>query len=106
MIIRGEKYRFSDDDISHTPNCSGVYVLYYGPEIIYIGKATGKDTLKSKLQAHKRGNEGSCTRYATHFAREQTPSPLGRERDMLQEYKNEHLRLPKCNEAIANRYSM
>jgi excinuclease UvrABC nuclease subunit len=105
VTLQGERYRFSDDDISHAPERSGIYVLYNGPQIIFIGKATGTQTIKSKLQSHKKGNEGPCTRHATHFIRELSPSPANRERDLLQEYKNLYLRLPPCNAALANRYS-
>jgi hypothetical protein len=105
MTLQGEKYRFSDDDIAHAPERSGIYVLYSGSQIIFIGKAIGCHTIKSKLQSHKRGNEGPCTRQATHFVREVSPSPANRERDLLQEYKNLYLRLPPCNEVLANRYS-
>ena len=105
MTLQGERYRFSDDDIAHAPERSGIYVLYNGPQIIFIGKATGKSTIKSKLQSHKRGNEGPCTRHATHFVREISPSPANREHDLLQEYKNLYLRLPACNEIMASRYS-
>lgn len=105
MRIQGEIYRFTDEDIAHVPERSGVYILYNGPQIIFIGKATGTSNIRIKLKSHKRGDEGPCTRHATHFCRELSPSPANRERDLLQEYKNLYCRLPACNEVMASRYS-
>ena len=105
MTLQGERYRFNDEDIAHAPERSGIYVLYSGPQIIFIGKASGTSTIKSKLLAHKKGYEGPCTRHATHFLRELSSSPANRERDLLQEYKSIYLRLPACNEVLASRYS-
>jgi excinuclease UvrABC nuclease subunit len=105
VTIQGQRSQFNDENIAHAPKCSGVYVLYNGPRIIFIGKATGMSNLRSKLQSHKRGDEGNCTRHATHFCCELTPSTANRERDLLQEYKSVYGRLPACNEMMAGRYS-
>lgn len=105
MLIQGETYRFNDDNIDHAPKVSGVYILYNGPQIIFIGKATGTKTIRSKLQAHRRGDEGPCTKHATHYRRELTPSPVSRERDLIREYASMYGRLPSCNQAMASRYS-
>jgi hypothetical protein len=105
MLIEGERFQFNDENIDHAPKSSGVYILYSGQRVLFIGKAIGTSTIRSKLQSHKRGDEGPLTRYATHFTRELASSPANRVNDLLREYKNVYLSLPVANAAIANRYS-
>jgi len=98
MPITGEKYPFTDDNISKSPQANGVYALYDDGTTIYIGRASGDNTIRSRLQAHKRGDEGKCTQGASDYKREVTSTPITRERELLEEYKKAHEKLPRCNE--------
>ena len=100
MPIRGNKYRFTDKNISNSPTDIGVYVLYEHRELIYIGKGDGMNGIKSRLRAHKRGDEGRCTQRATSYRRERHRDPSAREVYLLEEFYKRHSRLPRCNERI------
>ena len=96
MPITGNLYDFTDENISASPAVPGVYALYYGNgECVYIGSATV--SIKSRLQVHKRGDEGRCTQVSSHYKREPHDDPLGRERYLLREYYQQHSSLPRCN---------
>lgn len=97
MPITGEKYPFTDKNINNSPQDTGVYALYDGDPTIYIGRASGDNTIRARLQAHKRGDEGKCTQGATDYRREVTSSPVGREQELLEEYKRVYGKLPRCN---------
>jgi hypothetical protein len=100
MPISGKSYNFGKVNIDKTPEELGVYVLYGGSPIIYIGRASGGDaTIRSRLQAHHRGDEGPCSKRATTYRREVTEAFDQREQELLEEYKEQHNgALPPCNE--------
>ena len=99
MSIQGEKYPFTQENVDRAPEKHGVYVLYDDGTTIYIGRAAGQGvTIRSRLQAHKRGDEGKCTQSASHYRREVTESAVSREEDLLEEFKKAHGKLPRCNE--------
>ena len=100
MPIRGKLRRFTDKNISNSPRDIGVYVLYERGELIYIGKGDGENGIRSRLQSHKRGDEGRCTQRATSYKRERSKKPLARETYLLKEYYKKHGKLPRCNERI------
>jgi len=57
MRITGSTYDFTWSNVDNAPDKVGVYVLYQHRNLIYIGCAAGQgETLRSRLQAHKRGN--------------------------------------------------
>jgi excinuclease UvrABC nuclease subunit len=87
---------------SHAPRRSGVYVLYTGDDLIYIGRAQGgNSTIRSCLESHLEGGEGPCTQAFTQYRYETTRADVGRERELFREYKREHnSELPKCNDRI------
>lgn len=99
MPIAGEKFRFDLESVKHSPDRAGVYALYDGDEIIYYGRAEGLTvTIRSRLEAHKRGQEGPCTQNATQYSREVSARPAERERVLLEEYTELHDgQLPRCN---------
>jgi excinuclease UvrABC nuclease subunit len=100
MPIGGEKYAFTKENVGNAPDEHGVYALYDNSTLIYIGRAAGKDvTISSRLQSHKSGDEGACTKNASHYKRETTSSPIGREKELVQEYKDSNSdELPRCND--------
>jgi len=98
MPISGNRYKFTDENIGKSPTGIGVYALYDGNELIYIGKAEGENGIRARLQAHKRGDEGSCTKKATAYRRELHSEPSQREAELLLEYYEAQGELPRCNE--------
>ena len=70
------KYKFSKDNVDLAPNTKGVYALYEGNELIYYGRAKGGNTtIRSRLQAHFSGHEGSCTKIGTSYTRQEVENP-------------------------------
>jgi len=100
MPISGDLFTLSEENISKSPTGIGVYALYEGDELIYIGKAEGEGGIRERLQAHKRGDEGSCTQKASDYRRELHNNPSAREIALLGEYKKGHGDLPRCNQRL------
>ncbi len=98
MLITGDKYAFTENNVNLAPAEHGVYELYDADETIYIGRASGDGvTIRSRLQSHYRGDEGPCTEAATNYRREVTSRPIARESDLLYEYEEIHSAFPRCN---------
>jgi excinuclease UvrABC nuclease subunit len=100
MTISGDLYPFTQENVDVSPEDQGVYALYDNDVTIYIGKASQNDTIRKRLQAHKRGDEGKCTQSATHYRREVTNYATTREQELLREYKQSYGKLPRCNEVM------
>jgi len=100
MALSGSKYDFTQENVDKSPTEGGVYALYDDDVIIYIGKGDGENGIRERLQAHKRGDEGDCTKNASHYRRETCPNPKVREGKLLEEYKSAYDRLPRCNDVI------
>ena len=96
MPIAGDIYPFTDENVDRSPDQPGVYALYQDGALIYIGQS--ETSIRSRLQDHKAGREGSCTEAATHYRREVTSRPVAREKELLDEYYRQNGRLPKCND--------
>jgi len=104
MVLMGEVFRFAEDAIDSAPERYGVYALYQGNELIYIGKAEQEDTIKSKLQRHLLG-DNPCLKNATVYRYEVCDNPGQREKLYLQVYEMSYLRLPRCNYWPGQRFS-
>jgi hypothetical protein len=63
----GEHVPFHARDVERAPASAGVYLLYRGYRLIYIGLAAGDATIRERLRHHLRGAGGPCTRSATEF---------------------------------------
>lgn len=101
-MISTNHYSFTGQNVNLAPNSAGVYGLYdqFG-NVIYYGRATGDSvTIRSRLQDHASGREGSCTQAATSFNCEVTSYPITREKELLEEHKRFTGRLPRCNDRI------
>lgn len=96
MVFMGDVFRFAEDSISSAPEQEGVYALYQGNELIYIGKAEQGGSIKSRLQNHLTGSD-PCTKTATTFRYEVCDNPRHREELYLQVYEVSYLKLPRCN---------
>lgn len=91
---------FTDAFIGLASLENGVYSLWDGEVIIYYGKAGGYNSIRARLQAHKRGDEGPCTMTATAFQQEITFLPAVRELQLLREYLARFNQLPRCNDVL------
>lgn len=101
MPISGELYSFTDKNLDNAPDVAGVYALYDGNLLIYIGRAQGgQTTIRTRLKDHKSGREGRGTQAASTYRREPCTNPVARERELLQEYQRQYGRLPRCNEVM------
>jgi hypothetical protein len=58
---------FDSLSIDDAPACPGVYLLYSGERLIYIGLAESGSTIRQCLQEHKKGSQSDCTSAATGF---------------------------------------
>jgi len=94
-------WSFTSSVVSGAPAERGVYALFDGPELIYIGRADGLGvTIRSRLQSHLRGDEGRCTQQATQYTWEVCPAPSLREAELLAEYRAQTGSLPRCNQRV------
>ena len=94
--------KFTKKSVDAAPEEHGVYKLYDGDELIYIGRADGKGvTIRSRLQSHFRGDEGRCTEEATSYEREVTEGAKYWEDKLLADYKKAHGKYPRCNDMAA-----
>lgn len=101
MPMTGDLYPFTQKNVDNSPNTSGNYALYRDGTLIYYGMASGRfSTIRVRLQRHKRGDEGACTRRATHYRREIRQDAEARERQLLREYYAIYGRLPECNDQL------
>lgn len=96
MVFMGDVFRFAEDSVETAPEQEGVYALYQGNELIYIGKAEQGDSIKSRLHNHLSGLD-PCTETATAYRYEVCDNPRRREELYLQVYQVSYLKLPRCN---------
>lgn len=100
MPISGDTHPFDKENVDRAPPVKGVYALYDVNECIYIGSAEGEGGVRTRLQAHLRGDEGKCTQSAIGYKREPSDHPKIAEGLLLEEYKQQHGKLPRCNEIM------
>jgi hypothetical protein len=80
--------------VSGAPRDLGVYLLYRGEDVIYIGRAA---SIQSRLLEHLDGTVCECSRQATHYSWEIVLQPRVRELELLQEQRDRAGTLPPCN---------
>ena len=98
MPVAGDTYNFSQDNILKSPDKAGVYALFDGGHVIYYGSSAR--SIQDRLQSHFDGDDGPCTKGATDYKREVCSNSLVRERELLEAYKRQNNRLPRCNDVI------
>ena len=98
MPIRTKKYRFAMSLVRYAPEETGVYALWHGDEMIYVGRAPEKaQGIQHCLIEHLQGSRGACTANATHYSWEICLLPAVREAEILREFRQAHHREPRCN---------
>src|SRR5262245_39313051 len=100
MPITSAQFPFTGIMIALAPQEAGVYVLWRESDMIYVGRAAGgRSTICSRLIDHYSGLNGPCTQRATHYGWEISPNPEQREVELLEEYRGQFQRAPRCNTA-------
>jgi hypothetical protein len=90
---------FTDAAIDLSPAEPGVYLLYRGGRLIYIGLAVNGAGIRQELESHRRGAYGECTREATAFLYELARDPRALYRRYLAAHRGRYGgRLPAGNE--------
>jgi hypothetical protein len=84
--------------VDGAPRDMGVYTLWRGEQLLYIGRALGgRTTIFSRLDEHMSGAVCRCSRQATHYSWEIVLQPIERELELLQEQRKAAGELPPCN---------
>ena len=81
--------------IAGIPARAGVYVLWQGEEILYVGRAHGAATMRSRLMEHYTRQVKPWD--ATHFSWEACERPAEREAAALREAQRALGCLPRYN---------
>ena len=85
--------------LEHVPPSPGVYFLYRGGRLIYIGVAGNGGGIREALASHVASACAACTRQDTTFRYELAPDPRRRHAQYLRAYRQRHEgRVPACNE--------
>jgi hypothetical protein len=91
-----QRYKFTRIVLQGAPEEAGVYALWEGDELVYYGRASGRNegsgaTIRSRLIAHL-----DETR-ATHYSWEVCQDPATREAELLRDYRRLYGRAPREN---------
>jgi len=97
MPVKSRRHRFTTWQISGAPAATGVYLLWEGDEVIYIGATRGDASIRSRLQDHYARR--TAPHDATHFTWEITSLPREREAELIAQFHVANSRLPRCNAA-------
>lgn len=93
------RYPFKRAVIEHAPDDHGVYGLFDGEEVIYIGAAYGAATIREVLLRHQDGALGACTMKATAYTWQITRMARARAAAILDGIRGSSSREPRCQKA-------
>jgi hypothetical protein len=96
MPIRNPQYRLTRAMVDGAPHEAGIFALWEGEELIYVGRASPGATIRQRLEEHLE-RKCACTQRATHYTWELSLRPATREVEILQEFMGKFGRMPKCN---------
>jgi hypothetical protein len=96
MPIRNPKYRLTRVMVEGAPSEAGIFALWEGDELIYVGRASPTATIRERLEQHLKRN-CACTTGASHYSWELSLRPATREVEILEEFVAQFGRLPRCN---------
>jgi hypothetical protein len=98
VAIAKIRYPFTRRMVDGAPADQGVYALWRGADLVYIGRALGgASTIRSRLLDHMSGAACACTQAATHYSWEIVLQPVVRELELLQDHTQRVGSLPPCN---------
>jgi hypothetical protein len=92
------RHRLDELAVAGIPDEPGVYWLFRSGTLLFVGPA--RRSLRARVQAHRRGEQGPCTQHADEFAYETTARPTNRARAILNVYEARTGRLPRCNDRL------
>ena len=100
--IESAFYEWREDNVKYVPAKPGVYGLYESKNeegLIYIGSSSN---IRERFMHYWETNfsEDPCKRATKYYKREFTSSYEEKEKELLEQYKKEHGKLPRCNEKI------
>ena len=98
MAITNPKYRLTRVMVDGAPQEAGVFALWEGDELIYVGRASGASTIRARLLEHLQ-NAVQCMVRASHYSWELSLRPAVRENEILEEHVTRYGRVPRCNAA-------
>ena len=99
---QSEHIPFDARAVAEAPASPGVYILYRGDRVIYIGRAAAGATIRQCLEQHLREAGSRCTRAATEFDYEASRNPVPLYRHYLAVYFGAAGGvLPYCNERLS-----
>jgi len=93
------RYPFTRAAIEFAPEEPGVFGLFDGQELVYVGRADDRHdrSLRALLIRHQDGALGDCTMRATHYTWEIVMiGTAARETEILARYFQAHRRQPRC----------
>ena len=93
------RYPFTRAAIEFAPEEAGIFGLFDGKELIYIGRAENRvaHNIRALLLRHQDGAMGECTMKATHYTWEITIwGAAARETELLARHFQTHQREPRC----------
>lgn len=95
MAILDSKFkRLNAPNVDKAPRKAGVYALYAGSTLVFLGQAAGRtDTIRSRLRAHL----GVAAMGATRYKREVCEDPGSRCAELIAEHVAAHGGLPAGN---------
>jgi hypothetical protein len=93
MAIRSPKWLVVAALVTLAPDTPGVFELWDGDELLYVGSTRRKETLRTELERELAAH----AREATHFSWEITFDPDARSRELLAEFESEHHHPPRFN---------
>ncbi len=96
LPIRDSYRWFEEHNLRWIPDLLGVYQLETALDVLYIGTADDM-TLRDALRRQYEHRNGVCARQANWFRYEVTADPAGRVRALLEEYREAHGHVPRCN---------
>ena len=98
MPISAPRYRLSSIIAQGAPHQPGVYALWQDDEMIYLGRAV---SIRDRLLGHLERSNEPCVGDATHYTWELALKPEAREAELLEQFRERHGRLPRCNARAA-----
>ncbi len=101
MLTSSHSYSSTSNFVNQSSLTHGVYRLFLGNELVYVGHAMGIGvSIRSRLQDHFSGLVEGCLRSATSFDYETTLFPEAGERQILNEFFAKFGCLPRCNNVL------
>lgn len=91
------RLRFTDQQVQTVPSEAGVFCLWYGRDLVYVGCTAPCSDLRSELD-HALKMAMADDMLATTFSFELTRTPKARAAEELRSYFADWGRLPKYNE--------